>query len=290
MTSILRYNIDSLHLGWYLDWGTAIAPPQPNDVAYAQMIWGTPGALRPAAETIAAIARANPGALWLVGNEPDVRWQGNMTPEAYARFYNEAHTAITSADPTAQVAIGGVSQPTPLRLRYLDQVLAAYRQAFDVEMPVNVWNVHNFILREERDGWGVDIPPGLPDDQGLLIDVDDVDDVARFRQQLVDFRRWMAERGYRDAPLVVSEYGIPMPEEYGFPPQRVAAFLAATFNVMLTATDPDIGYPADGNRLVQQWCWYSLADTVYPTGNLFDPQTGALTPLGATWAEYVGEW
>ena len=32
-------------------------------------------------------------------------------------------------------------------------------------MPVDVWNVHNFVLREERGSWGVDIPPGIPDDR-----------------------------------------------------------------------------------------------------------------------------
>jgi len=37
---------------------------------------------------------------------------------------------------------------------------------------------------------------------------------------------------------------------------------------------------------VQWWCWYSLADTVYPTGNLFDPETRTMTPLGAAWAGY----
>jgi hypothetical protein len=35
------------------------------------------------------MARRNPGRLWLVGNEPDVIWQGNSTPAEYARAYHD---------------------------------------------------------------------------------------------------------------------------------------------------------------------------------------------------------
>jgi hypothetical protein len=284
---ISRYNIDPLRLGWCLDWRARADPPRPGGLEYVQMVRLKGGVLRPDAETLAAIARANPGSLWLVGNEPDVKWQDSVEPAAYARLYHQAYTAIKGADPTARVAIGGVSQPTPLRMRYLEAVLAAYREQFGAAMPVDVWNVHNFILREERGSWGVDIPPGLPDDRGILYEIDDSGNLEAFRRQIWDFRRWMAAQGYGGWPLIVSEYGIPMPEDYGFPPERVVAFLRGTFEFFLTATDPALGDPADGYRLVQRWCWYSLDDTTYPTGRLFDPQTGAMTAVGEGWAEYV---
>ncbi len=286
---ISRYDVSPLRLGWYLDWSARVDPPRPDGVVYAQMIRLGGGVLRPNVEEIADIARANPGSLWLVGNEPDVIWQDNAAPATYARLYHDAYAAIKDADPTARVAIGGVSQPTPLRLVYLDAILAAYRQQFGAEMPVDVWNTHNFILQEKRGSWGVDIPPGLPDEQGMLYEVDDGDNLEIFRQQIVDFRQWMVQRGYQDTPLVVSEYGILMPEDYGFPPDRVAAFMTSTFDFFLTATDATLGYPADDYRLVQLWCWYSLDDAAdhYPTGNLFDPQTGAMTAVGEAWGVYV---
>jgi hypothetical protein len=83
-----------------------------------------------------------------------------------------------------------------------------------------------------------------------LYEIDDSGNLQAFRQQIVDFRRWMSQRGYRGYPLIVSEYGIPMPEDYGFPPERVVAFMRETFDFFLTATDPAIGDPADGYRLV----------------------------------------
>jgi hypothetical protein len=284
---ISRYDVAPLRLGWYLDWMAQLDPDRPGGMEYAPLVLVRGGELHPDAATVAAVAQANPGSLWLVGNEPDVRWQGNLEPAAYAAMYHEAYSVITAADPTAQVAIGGVAQPTPLRLEYLDLVLAAYREQFGAEMPIDVWNVHNFVLREERDSWGVDIPPGLPQDRGRLYEIEDNDSLEIFRQQIVDFRAWMAGHGYQGWPLIVTEYGIPMPADYGFPPQRVIAFLRGTFDFFLNTTDPALGFPADDYRLVQRWCWFSIADTTYPTGNLFEPATGEMTAVGHAWVEWV---
>lgn len=282
-----RYDLAPFAFGWYLDWRAQLDPSRPNNIEYAQMVRLVRDDLRPNEAEIAQIARANPGALWLIGNEPDVKWQDNVEPRVYARLYARAYRAIKDADPTAQVAIGGVTQPTPLRMRYLDAVLAAYREQHQSEMPVDVWNVHNFILREERGSWGVDIPPGFDDSTGVLYEVDDSGNLDAFRRQIVAFREWMAARGFQNYPLIVSEYGIPMPEDYGFPDARVLNFIIGTFDFFLTARDPALGYPGDDYKLVQRWCWYSLDDTGYPTGRLFDPQTGEMTEFGKAFAGFV---
>jgi len=274
--------------GWYLNWRVTLEPALPPGTSFAQMVRVSGKGFRPDIETIEAAALVNPGALWLIGNEPDVLWQDNATPEQYAASYGILYQAIKAADPTAQIAIGGVSQPTPLRMAYLDRILAAYRARYGTEMPVDVWNVHAFILREERDSWGVGIPPGMGVDQGQLYEIGDHADMAIFRRQIEDFRRWMADRGLRDKPLIVSEYGILMPESYGFPSELVGRFMTDTFDYFLTARDPDTGYPADDDRLVQAFCWYSAADTTYTTSNLFDPETRAITPVGEVFRDYVG--
>jgi hypothetical protein len=273
--------------GWYLNWSHAVGPGAWPQVPYVRMVHPKGNKLLPDLDTIQRTASANPGTLWLIGNEPDVAWQDNSTPEQYARTYGILHAAIKKADPTARVAIGGVSQPTPLRLAYLDRVLAAYKMQYGTDMPVDVWNIHAFILREERNSWGVGIPPGMNVDKGTLREIDDHADMRIFKQQIVDFRRWMAERGQRDKPLIVSEYSILMPEDYGFTSDVVSKFMKESFDYLLTAQDAALGYSADGNRLVQAFCWFSTADKVYPTSNLFNPETHAITPVGKAFKEYI---
>jgi hypothetical protein len=290
------YSVEELGIGWWLNWSVEADPPRlgrkdlwqisSSQIDFWQMVWVAEGGYIPDKDTIRAVAQANPGSYWLIGNEPDVPWQGNTTPETYARFYHELYHLLKAADPSTQVAIAGVAQPTPLRLAYLDRILDAYETQYAEPLPVDLWNVHNFILREERGSWGVDIPPGFQEDTGVLYEIDQHDDLDIFKQQIVDFRRWMADRGQRDKPLVVSEYGVLMPPDYGFDTERVQAFMIGTFDYFLTARDPELGYPADEDRLVQWWAWYSLDDTLYPAGNLFDPQTKAMTLLGAAFARY----
>jgi hypothetical protein len=278
--------LQQVPVGWYLNWGTAAQPARPNGAEFAQMIRVPKGRLVPTQSKIASIARQNPGALWLVGNEMDVIWQDNATPAQYAAAYRRAYTTLKQADPTSRVAIGGITQPSPLRLQYLERVLAAYRQQFGVEMPVDVWNVHNFILPEQRRSWGVDIPPGIKATRGFTYTIDDHGNLDIFKQQIVDFRRWMAAHGYRDKELLVTEYGILMYADYGYDYPRVRDFMLGTFEFFRTATDASLGLPADGNRLVQRWCWYSLSDTAYPTSNLVDPASGKITPLGSDFKAY----
>jgi hypothetical protein len=166
--SVISYAIERLGAGWYLNWSTSASPARPAGIEFAQMIRTPHGVLRPGVDVIAETARAVPGALWLVGNEPDrATWQDDATPAQYAVAYHQAYTTLKQADPSALVAIAGVIQPSPVRLRYLEAALSAYQQLYGAPMPVDVWNVHNFILREERGAWGAEIPPGLPDDRGV---------------------------------------------------------------------------------------------------------------------------
>jgi hypothetical protein len=285
--NLVTSGLTQLRPGWYLNWTVAVRPARPNGVEFAQMVRVPQGKPKPDLKTIGKIAQQNPGSLWLVGNEMDVIWQDNATPEQYAAAYHDVYATLKQADPNSRVAIGGISLPSPLRLQYLDRVLQVFREQYGQEMPIDVWNVHNFILPEQRGSWGVDIPPGIDATQGLSYAIDDHDRLDIFKQQLVDFRRWMAQHGYRDKELLVTEYGVLMPADYGFDHARVRDFMLGTFEYMRTATDPELGRPADSNRLVQRWCWYSLADTYYPTGNLLDPATRRLTPLGRDFKLYL---
>ncbi|MFQ5400785.1 MAG: hypothetical protein ACE5E7_14460 [Anaerolineae bacterium] len=269
----------------FYDWRVAVSPPHDN---YWQTIRVGEEGIKTDLDLLAEAIAANPGAVWMIGNEPDVKWQDNVTPERYAVLYHDAYAFIKARDPSARVAIGGVAQSTPLRRAYLDVVLDSYRAAYGRPMPVDVWTIHAYTLREEAGSWGVDIPPGMDGTLGRQYEIADHGDLNIFSQNLIDFRAWMAERGYQERPLAVTEFGIIMPPDYGFPPEMIAEYMAQAFDFLLTAAN-ETGYPADGGRLVQQWFWYSLYDSpdYYPSGNLFDRPSGQLTFLGRAFAEYV---
>lgn len=295
---ITDYDVGALRLGWYSDWKARRAPLRPGGIDYAQLVYIENGAIGASLDSLTEFAAANPGSLWMVGNEPESDVQGRNTPQQYAQAYRSVYTAIKSGDPTAQVAVGGVVQPTPLRLQWLDQVLASYQQFYGTVMPVDVWNIHAYILQEVQGSWGAGIPVGISATQGMVYDLQENDSLAVFRQHIVNFRTWMKQRGQQNKPLIISEYGVLMPPEHGFTPERVNAFMWDSFDYLLSAKDAALGYAADEYRLVQRWMWYSINDAPYDVetgagynGQLFDCRystyPGVMTLMGLNFKTYT---
>lgn len=314
----MTYYTTTLQAGWYADWTANGNPPHPGGMEFAQTIvfnvntpLNTCGGYRnpasdrtqitPSVEGAALIAllQANPGALWLIGNEPDSIYLGTpIMPELYAELYHEFYTFIKTYDPTAKVAIGAIVQPSPLRLEYLDKVLQRYQVLYGEKLPTDLWNIHLYALPEVRCNAGAGIPPGsssqfgwYPDPQAWAQTVNP--DVAV--QGLRAMRQWMAERGERDKPLIITEFGQLIPDEPGDPgyPYELSGilftlavsrdYMQGSITRFLTATDAQIGYPADGNRLVQLWAWYSLYDDYYG-GDLMNTD-GSFTVVGTAFAQ-----
>ncbi len=252
---------------------------------------------------LGSVIAAHPGALWLVGNEPDRgpnpenclgQGQDDIYPEVYARAYHDTYTFIKAQDPTAQVAIAGLVEVTPGRLQYLDKVWQSYRETYGGNMPVDVWNMHLYILPEAMsDGHpngianvavGTDVGLAMRESGGNparcgqpgIYCFSDHDNIAVFASQVTAMRNWMKAHGQQNKPLILSEYSLLYPfedyndpvnpttcylqDEYGkcFTQQRVTEFLKKSFNYLETAADPNLGFPLDHNRLVQQWMWFSL--------------------------------
>ena len=70
----------------------------------------------------------------------------------------------------------------------------------------------------------------------------------------------MADRGYRDRPFYVTEFGVLLPPSVGYSPEVVNRFMREAFDYMLAAKDAQTGYARDGNRLVQRFAWYGTLD------------------------------
>jgi len=166
---------------------------------------------------------------------------------------------------------------------YLDLVLQAYRDLYGETLPADAWAIHSFILREVTyesfpdSYWGSDVPPGVDVTHGELYELDQTDDLQIFQDRILEFREWMASWGYREIPLLITEYGSLVPDNgsyEGWNQARTKAFLYGTFDYLLEASDSDYGHPSDENRLVQRWLWYSLDDERYG-GFLYNRYTRA---------------
>jgi len=163
-------------------------------------------------------------------------------------------------------------------------------------MPVDVWNVHTFIIREQSKGWGADIPPGFDDLSGAYIfdphPAPQHISVELIDEQIRTFRKWMKDRGQQEKPLIITEYGVLYHNSMmGIPDddaQTVIDFMTDSFDYFLHTADCEIGYLADGCRLVQRWLWFSLDYTqdfnIY--GKMFDPGTGESTKTGKAFRDY----
>ena len=304
--SLLSYTISSLDVGWYLNWGVQVNPPRPGGVEYAQVVRVSGTSYFPAGAVLANAIAANPGAVWLIGNEPDRIGVGmdDTLPQDYAQAYHNAYTFIKAHDPAAHVAAGNIVQPTPVRMQYLDIVLNTYASLYHKPLPADAWSIHSYILREAscaaypESCWGAEVPPGISATHGILYTLDDIDNLDIFRQRIVQFRQWMKDRGYRDVPLLITEYGSLLPyynpnelyydsRLHPFDEARAQSFMHSTFEFLRAATDSNLGYQADENRLVQRWLWYSLDDLSYG-GALFDPYSSTRMPLGTDYAAYTG--
>ena len=119
---IATYDVAQFRFGWYVDWRAA--PRSSSTLEYYHTIRvrqkrGADGAYLPSytitprldfsRSGLGPIVQANPGQVWLIGNEPDrVDSQDDTMPDLYAEIYHEAYYFIKGIDPTARVAIGAV--------------------------------------------------------------------------------------------------------------------------------------------------------------------------------------
>ena len=126
----------------------------------------------------------------------------------------------------------------------------------------------------------------------IINSVNDHDNLDLIVQQIRDFRQWMAHHGQRNKPLIDTEYGILMTADVGFDYPRVRTFMLGSFQRFSSdLIDANLGYPDDGNRMLQEWFWFALAvddfeGRISNTG-LYSAQTHAIKPLGRDFANFV---
>lgn len=331
--------IEQLHAGWGVNFSVNFGRSWPIGVDYSpivrikqakdpvtgarlptytistQPLTDNPGGLGP-------VIAANPGHLWLIGNEVDrVFWQDDIMPNIYAVAYHDIYHFIKDRDPSALIAISGLVEVTPGRLQYLDIVWNAYQAKYGVPMPVDVWNMHVYILPEKQaNGSNSSAAIALGTDPALAILESgnnpalcpqanvycyaEHDDPNIFRSQVRAMRQWMKNHGLQNKPLILSEFSLLYPydgktpcflmDEFGgcFTPTRVSNYMIETLAILENETDVALGYPQDNYRLVQQWLWFAMNDGSDDTPNALvnlHPTTGLPTGLSSIGVTYRDE-
>lgn len=270
---------------WYLDWSAASDPG--SGLERWQMVRVSPKGFRPDAEELTRLVKKNRGQVWVIGNEPDNAAQDGVEAVRYAEIYHEVYALIKAADPTAQIAVGGVTQPSPSRMAYLEVVLDAYQEFFGERLPADWWTVHAYVLNEGKGEWGAGLAVGMDSAAGVHRDIADHGSLDVFAMQIEDFRYWMKSHGYQDTPLAVTEFGVLLSDQEGFSQEFIAQYLLQACAWLDEAVDPETGYPGDEYRLVQRWAWFSLSDPIYPASDLADLELNRLTPVGEAYQAYT---
>jgi hypothetical protein len=306
------YDIASLGVASYLDWGAVTNPSLPPGVEYIHVLRLRDDLYAQTLANLPAWVQANPGAVWVVGNEPDTtyEYQDALLPEEYADRYYELAIIIRQLDHTAQIAFGPIVQPTPIRIRYLqrawNRLAAKAGSSQGASNLVDIWAPHAFILNEDTrwwNNWGTGVPPGFEGDHAdaFIIEPDHFSytySIDIFQERIIAFRLWMASIGERNKPLWITEYGslFPPVDPIGGPnyvnvtDELTAQYMVNTFDFMMAASDNQSGMAADGNQLVQRWFWYSLNDHRYHFGgSLYNPDYPDYPEYGDSVITLVGE-
>ena len=292
---VTEYDVAQLCAGWYHDWGTLRNPPCPDGLEYIQHVrvaekhFDLDHPWTYGWDSLQRKIEDNPGAIWVIGNEPDGRAPDacdSRFPAEYAQIYKIFYDFIKGVDPTAKLANGPIIQGTPVRMQWLTQMWDYYKSQYGTNMPVDVWTMHNQIVKE-RPSEGADIPLGCDPELGRNYGVQDNDNMDLFIDHTERMRQWMKNRGQRSKPLYLTEYGVLQPQFEGFTEDRIAEYLNASFTYLLYATDSSIGMQGDSNRLVQRWAWFALnvpegrlGQQGAWNGTLFDPETHEITEVG----------
>ncbi len=308
------YDIQSLGVGSYLDWGRYRSISVPASINYNRVLRLSDAEFTNTLNGLDALIPSNKGVVWIIGNEPDseVTYQDHVSAQVYAERYYAIATRIRLLDSTAKLGFGAVIEPTAIRMHYLSLALDRLTQLAGSKPAalalIDVYTIHAFILNEQpiydpatgkNVSWGAGVPIGYDANTWpapYVIDlgngeVTKVHDITIFENRIVAFRQWMQSLGDQNKPLWVTEYGVLFPSvDIGFEIISEAdtiAFMEASFDYMLGTKDPNLGYSLDQNRLVQQWVWYSLNDYLtHFGGSLYNPLNHQMTDLGKHFMNY----
>ena len=193
--------------------------------------------------------RLPPGTLFQLGMEPGYSHNADdRSPVEIAQDARQIKAMLDSLGRGYRLALGGIGTPEN---QWTKQ---AYGGIYGMQFFQNVLDACDGF---EFDAYVVHPYPSDPTRPSF----------QDSRDQVIAFRRIMAQRGLRKTNLLVGEIGVPYP---GVNQQDAVAFTSQIIEFLLTATDAETGNPGDGNRLVQKFCWFILSPATFKIPGVTD--------------------
>jgi hypothetical protein len=149
------WQVQTLGATWFIDFDRdpGDAPPGTHKVPFIPV---TPKSTRLSPGELARLTSSAPGSFWYIGGEPNVRQQGNMTPEDFVDEFDYYATEIRSADPGARImgpsilnwdftctGCGGFTSGETWMRAFIDAYAARHGGA---SPPVDVWSMDAYPL------------------------------------------------------------------------------------------------------------------------------------------------
>jgi hypothetical protein len=147
--------LSMLNLAWWYSYGQTTPTGPSNGVAQISVNPTGTCCTRVSAATLEAGALAHPGAAWIIGNEPNVGGQDNVSPGQYASELHYYISVIKAADPTAQIVGPNVLMWDTTCISgcnfavghtWVDQFRSAWANQYGGEPPLDVWGIHAYAI------------------------------------------------------------------------------------------------------------------------------------------------
>jgi hypothetical protein len=196
--------------------------------------------------TLTDTVRANPGAYWVLGNEPNAHPNKALLISApdYADWYHTMSSLLHRNDPSAILLNGGLGAlevvGNPPQDEYAGEFVRTYRERYGERPPIDIWNIHVYPDRGR--------PPA---------------------QIVGEFNAWRRTAGEDAYPLWITEFGYIRPD--------------MTEDIVIDYMRESIrAFQAAG---VERWFWYIGHDgKTMHAYNLWDC-SGNLTRVGVTYRD-----
>lgn len=294
-----EFGYSQLNIGWYTDW--SYKGGARSDMEYLALVGGygkNVAVQEQSCQQVTAYVQANrskypAGAMWTVGNE--IGYDDGRSSDEYVRDFTFWKNCIKSIDPSFRVGTGAIISPWTTLPRGSNECIADLSK-YNTDQTSGANYFRRIIT-------GLRANNAMPDfivNHAYTLCQSPKDQPDDMKESLRIQRTLMKELGIQNLDLVIKEFS-PL-----YTPDVATAqrYMQQTIPYMLTTTDPAIGKPGDGNRLVQRFAWFvgnewknykKDASGAYACNNplitpavrqgpvaLFDTYTTVILPLGNT--------